>query len=342
MHTMITTYLFFAICVVEVSPHGFTVAEAIPTAEEKSFRALISRLRDKEVTKRREAAHLLFLRERKALDALPALCQALNDEDYEVVSSVLFTIQRFGAAGKQAIPHMLPLLKHKNVKLRRDCSYVLAHLGNMPKDAARALQQAMDDQDRLVQIHAAGALALLNGGEQRPIMLLASVFHDEDEDHDVVAAEYLGRAGESAIQSLITLLRSDKRRDRIGGASASAFLAIKYKQSKKTYPKAIVDCAIKIIEDPDVEVVFSGLNCLASVGEQARDAVPILLKCIQHSDESVRINTCHVLSKIGEPAFPAIPTLRQALNDNNEEVRRSAKKTLDALEKLSRQKTQAP
>ncbi len=84
----------------------------------------------------------------------------------------------------------------------------------------------------------------------------------------------------------------------------------------------------EIVRDADPGTRYLAAQALAKIGDEAEEAVPVLLKALRADDMYLRMAITGALIQIG---YPAVPGLVKALFDDNKAVRRAAAKALGKI-----------
>jgi len=85
-----------------------------------------------------------------------------------------------------------------------------------------------------------------------------------------------------------------------------------------------IAASIARLTDANVEVRRNAAEELATIGPDARSAVPALIERLNDADVRVRANSVRALGKIQQPADHVVPALIEALNDGEWPVRYNA------------------
>ena len=96
-------------------------------------------------------------------DAVPALIQALQDQDEWVRSRATLALGRIGGGAEDAVPALMQTLQDKDVYVRKYAASALGSIGEGAIDAVPALIQVLQDQD--IRINAAFALGKIGTPE---------------------------------------------------------------------------------------------------------------------------------------------------------------------------------
>jgi HEAT repeat protein len=249
--------------------------------------------------------------------------------------------------GEPAVPWMVGLLTHEDVRLRGPAVQILGVIGG--KRAIAALFGAMDDEDKEVRGYAVDYLAHIG----RPALpFLIKALSAEDFDKQQNAAKALEKMGKPAIPGLIKALKDEKIRDDVVdllgkiGRPAVPQLIKAMKDKDRRSPAAI---ALGIIGDPkgvpaltralkekDSTLVMNAMEALEKIARknpynaEVRKAQPLLIRLLGNKDIDMRYVAANALSVIGTKA--ALPALRKLQKgDPISTVRNAAK---DAMNKI--------
>ena len=196
-----------------------TTAQAPPD----SVATQIRRLRSGDVVDRSRAAKALGAMGVAAEPAVPALVQALRDENSIFVGDVVESLRRIGAP---AVPALVQALDGPDAKLRHQAAVALSRIGPTDSAAFKALVKALKDPSANVRRRA--ALALENAGKvgtfrDGAIMGLIRALADRDGTVRISAAVALGHIGADAREAagpLSQLLNDDDAELRAAAAEA--------------------------------------------------------------------------------------------------------------------------
>ena len=75
---------------------------------------------------------------------MPALLEALKDEDEDVRRLAVFALGRISPAPKDAVPALIEALKDEDEDVRAGAAYALGKIGPAAKDAVPALKAMME------------------------------------------------------------------------------------------------------------------------------------------------------------------------------------------------------
>lgn len=171
-----------------------------------SFEELLEQLKSQDAIDRERSATKLGRYARQA--AIPALIQALTDQDPNVVESAAYALSRVGARLRQAArgtASIRPLLiettqaliaaleTHPFYSVRAEAAEGLGRLKCQASKAIPALAAAMKDKEALVRASAAGVLGKFRARAQGAVTVLIEGLRDPNELVRCCSAEALGR-----------------------------------------------------------------------------------------------------------------------------------------------------
>ena len=126
---------------------------AIGPAAEAAVPALIEALKDEDSNVRGSAADALG---KIGPAAVPALIEALRDDDSDVRYTAA-ALARIGPAAEAAVPALIEALKHDDSIVRFNAAYALGKIGPAAEAAVPTLLEALKDYDSYVRSRAASA-----------------------------------------------------------------------------------------------------------------------------------------------------------------------------------------
>ena len=138
----------------------FSLVASAGEIQESQVESLIKQLQDEDVRSNAVEA----LGQIRSKDAVPALIQALQDQDPEVHVRAASALVQIGTpktlkALKTAVPDLIQALQDRDKGVRADAASVLGMIGEGAKDAVPALIQALRDED--VRSNAKYALGII-------------------------------------------------------------------------------------------------------------------------------------------------------------------------------------
>lgn len=139
-----------------------TTAEAYPQRIRNSYvSTLTEELKYNNVNVRRSAARII--RDTGDSSAIPALREALEDEDVMVRMNVIDALERIGPNAEGAIPALIKALEDVDTTVRRHAIRALGRLGPDAQDAIPALEE-LKESDLKLSSEASEAIENIKGG----------------------------------------------------------------------------------------------------------------------------------------------------------------------------------
>ncbi len=133
------------------------------------------------------------LGEKHAVEAVPALIQALSDEDVAVRLVVAGALGNIGEA--TAVPHLITALHDEHPSVRHSAAEALGKIGD--KRAIEGLLQALHDEYGMVRNPVAHAIIAIGVDASRVINLL----DDQNPNVRAAAAWIIGSVGDSTVEA---------------------------------------------------------------------------------------------------------------------------------------------
>lgn len=202
------------------------VLDALASQGERVLPRLIQALQRKEV--RFRAAAIVARIGPKAKPAVPALIEALQDDNAATRNEVLFALAAIGPEAQAAATAVIRALNDEDAKVRYGACYALGKMGPPAIDAKAALQKCLDSDDEFLAMASAWALAQIAPAcpvtARKSVPLLVKALGDSEAITRVHAAETLGFLGPQAKSAVPALKTASKDRDEAVRAAASAAL----------------------------------------------------------------------------------------------------------------------
>jgi HEAT repeat protein len=251
---------------------------------------LIQALMDESVRVREAAANALAESGPQAVDAVPALIQALRNEEQdwalrEAASDAL------GAIGAEAVPALIEALSDEDERVRGAAVGALRDMGPQASDAIPALVQTLRDENDDVSMDAATAL-----GEIGPqaIPALIEVVGDRDAQvrrGAIVALGFIGPEAKEAAPLIIQALGEDEEwLVRSGAANALGWI--------KPDASEAVPALVQALGDESQYVRSGAADALGEFGAEARDAIPALIEALDDEYSGLRSSAARTLQYI--------------------------------------------
>jgi len=172
--------------------------------EENKLEELVKKLKNKKVALRCWAAWALGKMGEKAGKVIPALIEALKDENTDVRSTVVLA---FGNMGEKAIPALIEASKDKDANVRSKVVRALERMDDKAGKGMPVLIEALNDKNWVVRMKAAQALGAMGEIAKKAVSVLIEALNDENASARSAAAWALGMKGEKAKKSAIHALK---------------------------------------------------------------------------------------------------------------------------------------
>jgi HEAT repeat protein len=242
--------------------------------------ALTIALADSAVEVRRPAAlALAAVVGTEAKAAVPALIKALGDDDRTVRGASISALHGIGRGAQAAEPALFQLLKDPDKDLCRSAARALVQIGSSSEAAMTFLSKDLKDQSTDIRELAATWLGQMGPAAAPATAPLIEALKDKDSGVRWSAAIALGSIGNGARTSLSPL--GNLLRDTDGGVRLAAALAL-WRIDKQ---KAMIDLAIRSLDDKDVATREGALVAVTGMGAEAKAAIPRLLNLANHDAE---------------------------------------------------------
>jgi HEAT repeat protein len=264
--------------------------------------------------------------------AIPALIEALQDENLQVRQSATEVLRQ---SGRPVIPALVKALTNSDVELRRRAAALLKKVSrsywnsselSKVKTVVSQLIPLLQDSDAGVRSSAASALGNIGAEAKTAVSQLIPLLQDSDAGVRSSAASALGNIGaeaKTAVSQLIPLLQDSDAGVRSSAASALGNIGA---EAKTAVPQLV-----SLLQDSDEGVCSSAASALGKIGAEAKTAVPQLILLLQDSDSSdVRKSAANALVSIAE-AKTAVPQLVLLLKDSDPNVRQSVASALGSI-----------
>jgi HEAT repeat protein len=287
--------------------------------------------------------------------AVPALIEALQDEDAGVRQSAAASLGQFGLQANLVIPALALALEDRATDVRSAAASALARIGAVPTLAAvlsnsgsvearcaavqsliaasgddtpsvlSALRMALEDKDVRVRREASSVLGLVKLNEDF-LPVLTKLLRDPIRTTRQAAIEALGELGAAATTAVPGLIVTLEGSDTKLGTSAAYALG-------KIGPgaKAAVPALIAAMGDDEQNLrQCAAMRALIYIG---RESVPGVIRALAHDNPVVRRGAALVLGQIEPKPKNAVPALRKALDDSDKSVRENAARSLKQLDR---------
>jgi HEAT repeat protein len=144
----------------------------------QSLAAWLAQLKDQDLTVRQEAIQALGM---IGGPAVPALADALKDENSGIRLAAADSLCRIGAAAKSAAGALSTALRDPETEVRRQSALALGSIDSKDPPIVQALADALKDGDMEVRRTASFALGRLGAGARAAVPALRDAFTKADD-----------------------------------------------------------------------------------------------------------------------------------------------------------------
>jgi HEAT repeat protein len=267
------------------------------------------------------AARALELMGPKAKTALPALGQALWDEDANISMRASFALASIGG---ETVPQLIRGLEAPNLYTRLYAIHGLSRIGADAHQAIPALISVLDDKSLQIAEQASHALSRI--GPASVPKLIPVLKHPRATVRALAAGALaeMGPPAREACPQLIEALRGE--RDAMVRKRVIEALG-KVRPSADT----VVSALSHALKDEDSGVRAKAAEGLGRSPRVAEAAVPILIQALKDSNSDVRNAAIGALGSMGASAKLAIPNLAAMAADNEEAASLRAREALERI-----------
>ncbi len=309
----------------------------------KSVEELIADLESESAAVREAAAEAVAKLGPASAAAVPALLNALRQDDPQERCQMIFACYDIGPIGKAlvtiglgAVPALVDTLGDDSI-----AQVVARHaLAQICPAAVPSLIEALRNENDLIR-HGA-VLALSIAVRERPgaapaiataVPALIEVLQDPDIDIRHAAASALSEIGPRDAAVIPTLLGALSGEDAYIRARAAVAIGKMGKAAAVAIPALIA-----ATRDANLEVRKDAADALGKLGPSAATAVPALIDCLRGDNLTVREHAVRALREIGPLAVAAVPNLMRLFggqeNPKDFDVWSLRESTEDALERI--------
>ncbi|MCF7762322.1 MAG: HEAT repeat domain-containing protein [Verrucomicrobia bacterium] len=300
---------------------GCLVPNAVWAAEPSGpdIAKLLSDLTSGDKAVRRDASYKISQQRPPDREAVPALIEALDDQDDQVWFNSITALARIGPDAGDAVPALITQLeKSSTSRYSLQVWYRAAFaLGSIGQPAFPALSEALAHQKPFVRSGAAKALQWVGPKADSFVPLLIHALGDEDPNVREQAAISLGAIGGPAHQPVLHTLASDRPVVRQAAALALQWLGI----SGEAEFTVLLD-AEERETDADTRAVF--LRTLSKLHCASPRFVARLVLHLEHDSETVRNEVANAFILMEPPESTSVPALGLLVENDGANIRKEA------------------
>jgi len=321
---------------------------------DKDVKNLTNALKDKSYIKRWMAADILRRAAKYAAGAVPALVEALSDDDSWLRQFAADALGEIGPAAADAISVLkemannteeldrvrrsallaaarieggqaiVGLLSNSDTWVRKNAALALAMAKPEGIDVAGELNNLLSDESWQVRDAASLSLKYIGIETEDSVKLLFDELKSTDNAKRQFAGERLGKIGSKAIPGVIEALKDNRTEVREAAAQAFVWMG----REAKGATSALIDA----LDDSSANVRFRSAQSLGNIGPDAITAKAALIKMLTDDASIARYHAARSLGLLGTGAIEAVPALLTALKDRDAEVRIGAAQSLHRLD----------
>ena len=255
----------------------------------------------------------------QANKTVPALIEALGDQNWEIRWSAAGALTSFGKKSAMAVPELVGLLRDSEDYVRNAALSTLGKMGPisvaaMMDEVAKPLDYSEDQLFmRIICIRSLGAL-----GAKAMVSVPLLIKNSKHEDINVrleavIALRKIG--GDDSMPGEIGWLAEPDEMiwPKVGPKMEGNFLM--FAEAKQMVIYAIVDTLLQSIDDPDQRVSYAAIKGVANFGKKALPVKDKLVDYMNRGSPVIRRVAIDTLANMGEEADDVIPDLVTALSD---------------------------
>jgi HEAT repeat protein len=209
-----------------------------------------------------------------------------------------------GPKGAPAVPALAKALKEDKVEgVRRASAQALGKIGPSAKAAVPALADALQDKSRIVSNFSAQALGAIGSDAKEAVPALVATLNGADKERHMGCVLALGHIRHPDAKALLALKGAALNGPPVLSGAAS--------QALGKLGKAAVPALIEIAQKKGIGGT-TALEALATIGPDAKEAVPGLIKLLgDNRGSGIRTAAADALGAIGPDAKEALPALER-------------------------------
>ena len=255
----------------------------------------------------------------QANKTVPALIEALGDQNWEIRWSAAGALTSFGKKSAMAVPELVGLLRDSEEYVRNAALSTLGKMGPisvaaMMDEVAKPLDYSEDQLFmKIICIRSLGALGA-KAMVSVPLLIKNSTHEDINVRLEaVIALRKIG--GDDSMPGEIGWLAEPDEMiwPKVGPKMEGNFLM--FAEAKQMVIYAIVDTLLQSIDDPDQRVSYAAIKGVANFGKKALPVKDKLVDYMNRGSPVIRRVAIDTLANMGEEADDVIPDLVTALSD---------------------------
>jgi HEAT repeat protein len=260
--------------------------------EKRVIPALIRAMRDEDADIRRSAAAALAFVDPQATSTFIRL---MGKREANVREAATWGLAMLGPDAVEAVPALIQALKDREPTVRAGSAVALRRIGPGAKQAVPALTNALEDNDGDVRSAAASALYYIGPDEESVPNLIQTLRDEEQPWARSSAARMLGGLGHGAAEAVPALIDALEKDEDFQAREQSA-LALGRIGAE---PAEAIPALVQALENDQVRYVReAAAEALGMFELEALDTVPVLIRALENDDSRVRYKAQFALSSI--------------------------------------------
>jgi HEAT repeat protein len=301
----------------------------------KAIPAIANAIRDEDAKVSNAAVRFLAERPEGCRAAVPTLLEILEkDQSWPLRRDALEVVVEVAPDHPLVLPAVIRALREdKEADVRSYAAYTLRDIEPPPalKDVASVLRKALKDQDVGVRVQAAYVMVRLANTETAAKALLSSLRGENDSVLVNSMARSFTGLGANGVPVLAKALTDENANVRAGAALALGYMGFDVPDARPGV-QAAVPAVVGLLKDKESLVRKSAASSLRLIGNKEEATVKALIDALADPDRDVRYCSADAIPSIGPAATPAVPSLIKLLKDQGDEgIRKSAARALGAI-----------
>jgi HEAT repeat protein len=276
--------------------------------------------------------------QRRLMDALPLLVQALLDEDSRVRMTAAMALAQYGSMGQSALPNLIKCLNDVSWSVRKEAITALGAIGQpeVVKPLLHLIAQSQSPASETQHLAVVEALAALGRFSGRNVLdtlikMLEKGYHNAFTDWQLLARQTaalsLGRLDQPEGNKALVACLYQKERPELRYTMSESLALLRSEQSFKLMLDAL---ARRGNEDPEISWNRQEVLVRALGGRGDRRAVPYLSALASIQQPEVRLALVYALVRLGDVS--QLGVLINMLRDGTPEVRAATAYALGQLQ----------